>query len=190
MWMLTWIICGCIHLHMIMHQVRMSRLIKGNVESGCLIRFWQDLWIGESLLCFRFPAIYALEDNKNAAVADRMVLINGLYVPGWRWKRLPALPAELLELVACTYLLKDTSLSKHQDKGLSMPDSCGTFTTKSIKHLLLPPPPSGQKYEWCKWLPQKIDIFGWRADLDRFTYKISAPEKEHSGLIRDVPFLW
>ncbi|GJY29584.1 hypothetical protein Tco_0405351 [Tanacetum coccineum] len=40
--------------------------------NGIRTSFWNDLWIGESILKLSFPRLYALEDNKDSSVADKI----------------------------------------------------------------------------------------------------------------------
>ncbi|GKA82972.1 RNA-directed DNA polymerase, eukaryota [Tanacetum coccineum] len=45
---------------------------KIRVGNGIRTSFWNDLWIGESILKLSFPRLYALEDNKDSSVADKI----------------------------------------------------------------------------------------------------------------------
>nr|GEZ57129.1 RNA-directed DNA polymerase, eukaryota [Tanacetum cinerariifolium] len=42
------------------------------VGKGTCTSFWNDLWIGDSLLKLSFPRLYALEEKKHISVADKM----------------------------------------------------------------------------------------------------------------------
>ncbi|GJV20535.1 hypothetical protein Tco_1369555 [Tanacetum coccineum] len=43
-----------------------------SVGNGLCTKFWKDLWIGDTRLCDLFPRIYALENNKDAMVAEKL----------------------------------------------------------------------------------------------------------------------
>nr|GEY03249.1 RNA-directed DNA polymerase, eukaryota [Tanacetum cinerariifolium] len=45
---------------------------KIKVGKGTCTSFWNDLWIGDSLLKLSFPRLYALEEKKHISVADKM----------------------------------------------------------------------------------------------------------------------
>ncbi|GKF47775.1 hypothetical protein Tco_0137577, partial [Tanacetum coccineum] len=45
---------------------------KLRVGSGMRAKFWSDSWIGDTQLCFLFPRLYALENNKECLVAEKM----------------------------------------------------------------------------------------------------------------------
>ncbi|GKD96552.1 hypothetical protein Tco_1380449, partial [Tanacetum coccineum] len=58
-----------------------SLKVKGvKLISHCKIRagkgtgtsFWKDIWIGDNLLKLSFPRLFALEENKDISVADKM----------------------------------------------------------------------------------------------------------------------
>ncbi|GJR87449.1 hypothetical protein Tco_0211460 [Tanacetum coccineum] len=75
-----------------------SSLSIGTVffSSGYSTNFWKDLWIGDNLLKLSFPRLFALEENKDISVADKMNTsisssfrrhVRGGMVLGlkWRW---------------------------------------------------------------------------------------------------------
>ncbi|GKG40019.1 hypothetical protein Tco_0466796, partial [Tanacetum coccineum] len=45
---------------------------KIRVGKGIGTSFWKDLWIGDNLLKLSFPCLFALEENKDISVADKM----------------------------------------------------------------------------------------------------------------------
>nr|GEY23996.1 hypothetical protein [Tanacetum cinerariifolium] len=45
---------------------------KINVGKCMCTSFWNDLWIGDSLLKLSFPRLYALEEKNHISVADKM----------------------------------------------------------------------------------------------------------------------
>nr|GEV87948.1 RNA-directed DNA polymerase, eukaryota [Tanacetum cinerariifolium] len=45
---------------------------KIRVGKGTCTSFWNDLWIGDSLLKLSFPRLYALKEKKHISVADKM----------------------------------------------------------------------------------------------------------------------
>jgi hypothetical protein len=53
-----------------------TRLILGN---GSRIRFWDDVWCGEVPLKEAFPVLYDIACDKDAHVADHLVVVSGSY---------------------------------------------------------------------------------------------------------------
>ncbi|GKC27183.1 hypothetical protein Tco_1034477 [Tanacetum coccineum] len=49
------------------------------VGNGLCTKFWKDLWIGDTRLCDLFPRIYALENNKDAMVAEKLYSISASF---------------------------------------------------------------------------------------------------------------
>jgi hypothetical protein len=45
---------------------------KIRIGSGSNTRFWSDVWLGESRLCFLFPRLFALETCKECTVAEKI----------------------------------------------------------------------------------------------------------------------
>nr|GEV89342.1 RNA-directed DNA polymerase, eukaryota [Tanacetum cinerariifolium] len=45
---------------------------KIRVGKGTSTSFWNDLWIGDSLLKVSFPRLFALEENKDILIADKL----------------------------------------------------------------------------------------------------------------------
>ncbi|GJX60942.1 hypothetical protein Tco_0292332 [Tanacetum coccineum] len=50
-----------------------------SVGNGLCTKFWKDLWIGDTRLCDLFPRIYALENNKDAMVAEKLYSISASF---------------------------------------------------------------------------------------------------------------
>ncbi|GKC95786.1 hypothetical protein Tco_1161228 [Tanacetum coccineum] len=46
--------------------------LRIRVGKGTGTSFWKDLWIGDNLLKLSFPRLFALEENKDISVADKM----------------------------------------------------------------------------------------------------------------------
>ena len=42
------------------------------VGNGLKTSFWKDPWIDDSLLCHRYPRVFALETNRDICVADKL----------------------------------------------------------------------------------------------------------------------
>ena len=58
------------------------RHIQFEVGAGFTVRFWQDIWCGDSSLCMLYPRLFSLSRNKEAYVADLMKFPNGVIFLG------------------------------------------------------------------------------------------------------------
>ncbi|MFS7923076.1 putative reverse transcriptase zinc-binding domain-containing protein [Helianthus anomalus] len=55
-----------------------------------------------------------------------------------------------------------------KDKWQWLGDKSGDFSVKFVRSLLQKDRGSGcTSFVWCKWLPLKVNVFAWRADLNR-----------------------
>ena len=70
------------------------RHIQFEVGAGFTVRFWQDIWCGDTSLCMLYPRLFSLSWNKEAYMADLMKFPNGVlfwdlnfrrYNVGWNW---------------------------------------------------------------------------------------------------------
>ena len=58
------------------------RHIQFEVGAGFIVRFWQDIWCGDTSLCALYPRLFSLSRNKEAFVADLMKFPNGVIFLG------------------------------------------------------------------------------------------------------------
>ena len=142
----------------------MSR-IKKRVGNGHNTKFWLDPWMFEVPLSIRFPRLFALENSKDISVADK-----------WNASDLKASfrrdvrnGAELQQWLEMVSVLDSVSLSSSADRWFCDFNGDGSFRVKDIRQhiddLLLPP--SMEATRWLKCVPSKINVFAWRARLDR-----------------------
>ncbi|MFS7953394.1 putative reverse transcriptase zinc-binding domain-containing protein [Helianthus anomalus] len=61
------------------------------------------------------------------------------------------------------------SLNDRKDEWIWSPDKSGSFSVKSVKHVLEGVSNNVSNYvvDWCKWVPIKCNMFVWRAELNR-----------------------
>ena len=113
----------------------------------------------------RFPRLYALEEEKSATVADK--LKTG--ANSWTWRRPLRGGRESEELEKLKDIIRDCSLSYCPDGWIWSLNSNGTFSVKSIRvHIDKVFLGVGDKEtRWNPLIPPKVNIFRWRASLDR-----------------------
>ncbi|GKA12702.1 RNA-directed DNA polymerase, eukaryota [Tanacetum coccineum] len=138
---------------------------KIRVGDGVNTRFWLDTWILDVPLSIRFPRLYALESDKQIKVAAkfgdssladsfRRQVRDGVEASQW---------AELLSLTG------SVSLSSSSDRWICDCNGEGVFHVKDIRsalddHFL---PSADVATRWVKFVPIKVNIFAWRARLNR-----------------------
>ena len=130
---------------------------KFSLGDGDQIRFWEDMWLGQTTLQQKFPSLYSIASNKNITVANVLgtVPIN-LY---FRRTLLGHNRTQWLQLVE---RLMRVNLLDEPDKFKWSLTSNSVFTVKSYYEDLL----NGhtrylRKYLWKLKIPLKIKIFLW-----------------------------
>ncbi|GKC31773.1 RNA-directed DNA polymerase, eukaryota [Tanacetum coccineum] len=104
---------------------------KIRVGNGIRTSFWNDLWIGESILKLSFPRLYALEDNKDSSVADK---INDSITSSFR--RFVRGGVESFQLDHLKVLLEPVILSNMEDRWYWDLNGDGVFRVKDARNLI------------------------------------------------------
>ncbi|KAL4570644.1 hypothetical protein LXL04_026303 [Taraxacum kok-saghyz] len=138
------------------------RRMIGNGEDT---RFWDDRWLGDSLLADRFPRLFALEGDRRCLVADRWDGEGWT----WQWQRPLAGGRTFADFQALLRLLENVRCSQDRDSWVWNISTDGGFTVADtrrwIDDLVLP---VGQvNTRWCGLVPRKVNIFIWRLLLDQ-----------------------
>nr|GEU36812.1 RNA-directed DNA polymerase, eukaryota [Tanacetum cinerariifolium] len=150
--------------------------IKIRVGNGLNTRFWRDTWLVDSPLSTRFPCMYALEKNKEISVAAKWG--DSLFDHSFRrqvWDGGESQQwADLLSLLG-TFLL-----SPSIDRWVCNLNGDGSFRVKDFRSVLddLILPSSNMATRWVKCVPVKVNVFAWRARLERLPTRDNLPKKE------------
>ncbi|KAJ0464423.1 putative reverse transcriptase zinc-binding domain-containing protein [Helianthus annuus] len=147
--------------------VAVEKSIIAIVGRGYSVMFWLDYWVGDETLAIRFPALFALEKKKMAAVSDRW--LGGSLGWNWEWRRAISDGVEAAQLVQLVGLLNGFGRSHMKDEWRWALDGSRKFTVGSIKEGLIKQRFSDPEYvlNWNNWVPKKVGILTWRACLDR-----------------------
>ncbi|XP_076949354.1 uncharacterized protein LOC143621971 [Bidens hawaiensis] len=96
-------------------------------------------------------------------------MINGDICSTWDWRRQPASVQEMKELRSLLSLCQNVQLGVEDDNVEWGLGSAGMFSVSSIKEKIneLTLTPVDYKFEWNNWVPGKVGILAWRAELDR-----------------------
>ncbi|XP_035841256.1 uncharacterized protein LOC110918839 [Helianthus annuus] len=145
----------------------------GVVGDGKQLKFWIDPWLSTEPLKYKFPSLFCLEQDKRCNVADRIPDCNGSHAVCWNWKHYPATEMEIEELIQCHRLLSNVSLSKQVDRWVWRQEDGDGYSVKDARNWIKGEVLSvnNSVYQWCKWIPNKCNIFMWRASLNRIPTK-------------------
>ncbi|XP_071704978.1 uncharacterized protein [Rutidosis leptorrhynchoides] len=142
-----------------------------SVGNGRLINFWSDIWIGSSCLKDSYSRLFALENDKEVTVNDRLHQRDSEGSIMWNWVRNPRGRA-VNDLNDLNNLLSSVQLQVEAcDNWRWVLGSDGVFTTKHLAVLIdekrLSPGSQIMETVRNKSIPQKVQIFVWRSKLKR-----------------------
>ncbi|KAI3792985.1 hypothetical protein L1987_35597 [Smallanthus sonchifolius] len=139
-------------------------LFKGVVGRGDNIMFWLDPWLYDVPLKEKFPSLFHLEVVKTCCVRDRLDG-EGL----WLWRHDPDSEVEEAEWQSLWVALGSVSLSDTPDRWSWLGYGSEGFSVAAVKKHLDSKKDYSNRFvmDWCKWVPQKCNIFAWRADMNR-----------------------
>ncbi|KAK9056025.1 hypothetical protein SSX86_027112 [Deinandra increscens subsp. villosa] len=133
------------------------------------IKFWHDTWLTHTNLKSMFPDLYLFEKCKSCKVDERVLSTNnGTTHSRWNWKSQPASPSVLHSLAQLSSILQPFRFSSAHDHWVWLGCNSLQFSTGSIRKRLeqsLADYPF--KHQWSSWIPSKVDIFVWKAALNR-----------------------
>ncbi|XP_022031654.1 uncharacterized protein LOC110932641 [Helianthus annuus] len=107
-------------------------------------------------------------------VANWVRRTNEGLILSWGWRRVPSLASELEQLSKCNALVqRDCVFSSTVDEWRWEAEANGVFSVNSVRKLLASKRQSdaGFKFLWNSWVPLKVNVFGWKASLDRIPTK-------------------
>ncbi|KAL4572226.1 hypothetical protein LXL04_018996 [Taraxacum kok-saghyz] len=126
-------------------------------------------WCCDDTLASIFPRLYALEENKEVKVSDRI----GPSIEVWQRRRQPRGGREEEELDQLKNVIGDLSLSNREDDGF-IPSAPGLgYTTRWLREEMAKKryTPTATTFRWKKRIPKKTNVFMWRLFKDRLPVK-------------------
>lgn len=150
-------------------DIALHNCFTGIVGDGSSIRFWIDRWIGKEPLSNTFPYLYRIERNKGCLLIERCTGQGRFSQWEWNWLTPPSTSTELFQLQEMLTLIRNTTLSSTKDSWTWNRDTSGIFTVKSMKACLDTAVyrPKLWPFPWNRLAPLKINIFGWRLEMNR-----------------------
>ncbi|XP_076902775.1 uncharacterized protein LOC143557627 [Bidens hawaiensis] len=109
------------------------------------------------------------ERHKGCNVASRLVIMDGVICSTWSWVRAPRLGLEIEELRQLLLLCQEVVLVAGSDSVSWVLDNTRAYSTSTLKEKIrevcyVNP---NYKFVWNNWVPGKVGILAWRAELDR-----------------------
>nr|GEX63523.1 RNA-directed DNA polymerase, eukaryota, reverse transcriptase zinc-binding domain protein [Tanacetum cinerariifolium] len=151
------------------HAVKMQgfdilNYMQKKIGNGKDTFFWDDVWLGDTPLKYRFPRVYSLEVNKHADVASKMSQVN-LSASLRRCPRGGAEQSQMGELIA---LLNDVVLGVMDDRWCWALDGMGEFSVASVRKALdaLRLSCVSSQTRWIKEVPIKVNVLAWKVRLN------------------------
>nr|GEW62821.1 hypothetical protein [Tanacetum cinerariifolium] len=179
----------------ILREVHTLALKGFNFLSHCKIRvgnglntiLWLDTWISDLPLSMRFPRIFALERTKAVFVAVK----RGASSFNASIRRQIRDAVESHQWSELNSLLSSFIFSPSSDRWSSDLKGEGMFCVKDsclvLDDLFLPS--SNEATRWAKYVSIKVNVFAWRARLDRLPTRDNLAKKELSWIHPHVRFV-
>lgn len=150
-------------------EVGFNDMCKGINGNGENISFWLDRWLGNKPLCEVFPNLFSIEKCRNCKISERIRWRDHLTEWSWNWSKQPNSEVERTEWERLIGLLVVARGNGGLDSWRWEGDPSGVFSVASVRrHMANRVGDSTRSVvNWSKWVPVKVNIFMWRAALNR-----------------------
>nr|GEX60865.1 RNA-directed DNA polymerase, eukaryota, reverse transcriptase zinc-binding domain protein [Tanacetum cinerariifolium] len=132
-------------------------LCSRKLGNGVSIRFWDDVWWGDTCLKFLFPRVYLLDTERSSSVANRVGLQDWSRV----LRRVPRGGVEATQLADLHSFIVDVVLSDQDDSWSWAPNVPKGFSVASVRsyidHRILVV--SSIATRWNHIIPIKVNVF-------------------------------
>ncbi|XP_076939473.1 uncharacterized protein LOC143608265 [Bidens hawaiensis] len=127
----------------------------------------------------RFPLLFQLETNKACTVSSCLVMYEDEICGTWNWKRQPSLRAKIEEIRELLLECQQVRLSHGNDRWCWILDESNEFSVKGVKEKMLMDTGSvaGYNFKWNKWVPLKVEVLPWRAEMERIPSLVSLAKR-------------
>ncbi|XP_076934551.1 uncharacterized protein LOC143600884 [Bidens hawaiensis] len=155
--------------------VNLTKAFKCKVRHGRNTMFWLDTWNGDESLFIQFPLLFQLEVSKNCLVSDRLTMYGGEICGTWEWSREPSSSGEIMKLRNLLLICQNVRLGVGEDQWVWLLDEPNEFSVRSLKKVLNKEIGVVGDYViwWNNWVPKKVCILGWRAEMERLSTRFS-----------------
>jgi hypothetical protein len=155
-----------------------SEALEKKVGNGSSTRFWEEKWIGDTVLKEKFPRLFSLSEQKELAVSELLEAFLDRSKLLWR-RSLFQWEEELVDKLGM--MVSEVALSTDRDKWVWNLDEDGIFSVKSTYNYLAAELSNSEmvsmeearvfKKIWESTAPSKIIAFSWQLLYDRLPSK-------------------
>ncbi|GJT31998.1 hypothetical protein Tco_0922417 [Tanacetum coccineum] len=160
--------------------------LRRKINNGVSIKFWHDIWIGDSSLSTRFPRLFLLDTHPDFLVRDRW--INGSW--SWSWSRYITGGSLFSQLQDLSDLLHNSQICDIPDVWEWSIGGTNSFSVKDtrvhIDNFILPDVHSPTR--WICYIPKKVNIMIWRVLRDHLPTRWNLSRKASEIWLK--VFLW
>ncbi|XP_022008205.1 uncharacterized protein LOC110907548 [Helianthus annuus] len=147
--------------------------ICASLVNGKNIQFWLDSWADPVPLYIKFSDLFKEERFKDYLVEDRLGFDESGPVFSWAWARPSLGDSEHVQLQQLEQMVSGLNMGSGRDCWTWKYDSNGIFNVAGIKKILsmanrVSP---ARVFEWNNWIPKKVAIVAWRAEMERLPTK-------------------
>ncbi|GJU74227.1 putative RNA-directed DNA polymerase, eukaryota, reverse transcriptase zinc-binding domain protein [Tanacetum coccineum] len=149
----------------------LSNTFRFKAGCGTRIRFWKDIWVGETPLFTRYNRLYHLDQDKDCLIIDR--INNGQW--SWNWSRTNLGVRNLAYLCDMLNEIGQLNIDVNEDTCTWSLGRNGTFTVKDARYRIDQNilPTLAHTTTWDKSIPRKVNVFMWRLSLDRLPHRLN-----------------
>ncbi|GJR95122.1 putative reverse transcriptase domain-containing protein [Tanacetum coccineum] len=149
----------------------LSNTFRFKAGCGTRIRFWKDIWVGETPLFTRYNRLYHLDQDKDCLIIDR--INNGQW--SWNWSRTNLGVRNLAYLCDMLNEIGQLNIDVNEDTCTWSLGPNGTFTVKDARYRIDQNilPTLAHATTWDKSIPRKVNVFMWRLSLDRLPHRLN-----------------
>ncbi|GKU92387.1 hypothetical protein SLEP1_g6121 [Rubroshorea leprosula] len=143
---------------------------------GNSVRFWEDVWLGDTPLSNKFPRLFLNSLDKTKCISQLGHWNNGSWNWSLKWRR-PIFSWEEISMSELWRLLQTIQPIKGQKDRWKWRHDKGAYSAKSGYQAL-----SSNQHErrdslykrvWCRLVPTKVCAFVWKAIQDRIPSKMN-----------------
>ncbi|XP_076920194.1 uncharacterized protein LOC143581255 [Bidens hawaiensis] len=123
-------------------------------------------------------------------VADGLFMQSNFICGQWGWSRNPRSSEEVDEFRQLLMVCQNVVLELGEDRLCWDLDESGSFNVKSIKWHL-----ANERgvmpefiFKWNNWIPKKVNLVAWRAELDRLPTRVALAARNINVLSIDCAF--
>ncbi|XP_022041740.1 uncharacterized protein LOC110944385 [Helianthus annuus] len=154
-------------------DIDLKNAVSAVWANGKNIQFWLDSWADPLPLYVKFPDLFKVDSNKQCLVEDRVGFSDAGPLFIWAWVRASLDVNECHQLQQLESLIESLAVNVGVDRWCWKYDANGSFNVASIKKILSSVNRDSQAraFEWNNWVPKKVAIVAWRADMERLPTK-------------------